>query len=229
MSVLIKDIPKNERPRERLINHGVMNLSNEELLAIILKTGTKNTNVKILAQNVLKQLKNINDLSSITKDHLMQIRGIGETKAIEILAAIELGKRVYQIKDSYNGIIYNNAQNIYDFNKYLFLNTQQECFYVLYLNNKNHLIERKLLFMGTVNRSIVHPREVFKNAYLLSACSIVCIHNHPSGDISPSQEDIFFTNSLIESGKVLGINVLDHIIFGNNEFYSFYDNNKLKG
>ena len=227
MNVLIKDIPKNERPRERLINYGASCLSNEELLAIILKTGTKDINVKSLAQNVLKQIKNINNLSSVTKDSLTKIKGIGEAKAIEILAAIELGKRVYEIKDNDNTLVYNNAEVIYDLNKYLFLNIKQEYFYVLYLNNKNRLIERKLLFMGTLNRSVVHPREIFKNAYLLSANSIICVHNHPSNDLLPSIEDIELTKNLIKIGKIQGINVIDHIIVGNNNYYSLLENKDI--
>lgn len=228
MNVVIKDIPKEERPRERLLNYGAANLSNEELLAIILKTGTKKENVKILAQNVLNKIKNISELSDINKEQLMKIKGIKEAKAVEILASIELGKRVFEKKCNKNEISCNCSIDIFNYNKYLFLNLKQEQFYVLYLNNKNKLIERKLLFMGTINKSIVHPREIFKNAYLLSASSIICMHNHPSGDCNPSKEDIFLTNNLVEIGKIQGINVLDHIIFGNNKYYSFNDNGMIR-
>lgn len=228
MNVVIKNLPKEDRPRERLLSYGASNLSNEELLAIILKTGTKNENVKVLAQNVLNKVNDVNDLDGITKEVLMQVKGIKEAKAVEILASIELGKRVYEKRIKKDEISFLCSLDIFNYNKYLFSNIKQEQFYVLYLDNKNKLIERKLLFMGTINKSIVHPREIFKNAYLLSATSIVCMHNHPSGDTRPSKEDIFLTNNLVEIGKMNGINVLDHIIFGDDNYYSFNDNGLIK-
>ncbi len=228
MNVVIKNLPKEDRPRERLLSYGASNLSNEELLAIILKTGTKNENVKVLAQNVLNKVNDVNDLDGITKEVLMQVKGIKEAKTVEILASIELGKRVYEKRIKKDEISFLCSLDIFNYNKYLFSNIKQEQFYVLYLDNKNKLIERKLLFMGTINKSIVHPREIFKNAYLLSATSIVCMHNHPSGDTRPSKEDIFLTNNLVEIGKMNGINVLDHIIFGDDNYYSFNDNGLIK-
>ena len=228
MNVVIKSMPKEERPRERLLNNSASVLSNEELLAIILKTGTKEENVKVLAQNVLNKVKNIQDLRNINKESLMEIKGIKEAKAVEILASIELGKRAFLKEEDNKETVFNSSIDIFNFNKYIFLDLKQEQFYVLYLNNKNKLIERKLLFMGTINKSIVHPREIFKNAYLLSASSIICMHNHPSGDVRPSKEDIFLTNNLVEIGKMQGINVLDHIIFGHDTYYSFNDNGMIK-
>ncbi len=228
MNVGIKSLPKEERPRERLLHYGVSSLSNEELLAIILKTGTKQENVKVLAQNVLNTISDIKDLESINKEKLMQIKGIKEVKALEILASIELGKRICEKRIEKNEPVFSCSLDIFNYNRYLFSTLKQEQFYVLYLNNKNRLIERKLLFMGTINKSIVHPREIFKNAYLLSATSIVCMHNHPSGDIRPSKEDIFLTNNLVEIGKMNGINVIDHLIFGNDNYYSFNDNGMIR-
>ncbi|HPE14540.1 MAG TPA: DNA repair protein RadC [Bacilli bacterium] len=216
-----------ERPRERLIRFGVENISNEELLAILLKTGTKNTSAKEIAIDVLKEVETISNLSNIKKEHLTKIRGIGMTKAVELLAAIELGKRMYLMRENKLGIKYLSSKTIYEDNKYLFIDKKQELFYVLYLDSKNKLIERKLLFMGTLNRSIVHPREIFKNAYLYSAAGIVCLHNHPSGDLTPSNEDIFLTKHLIEIGRIQGIPVLDHIIISNLEYFSFHDNNLM--
>lgn len=223
MSFLIKDLPKDERPRERLIKYGMESLSNVELLSIILKTGVKGENVTTLASKVLKKVKGIENLKNINKESLLKIKGIGEAKTSELLAAIELGKRMYIIKNNNKKMIYNNSKIIYEDNKYLFLEKQQEYFYCLYLNSKKELIERKLLFMGTLNKSIVHPREIFKEAYLLSASSIVCMHNHPSGDITPSEDDIILTEALMEIGRLQQIPVVDHIIFGNNNYYSFYE------
>ena len=215
-----------DRPRERMIKVGKENLSNEELLAIIIKTGTKGRSVKDIAIDVLKEIKNISNLENITINTFNKIKGLGQVKTIEIMAAIELGKRIFLAKEEIDKIKYDNPRTIYLYNKYLFKNKKQEYFYCLYLDNKNRLIERKLLFMGTINRSVVHPREIFKEAYLTSASSIICMHNHPSGDIKPSGEDIHFTKALINIGKIQGINIVDHIIISDNNYYSFYDNQK---
>ena len=225
MKTLIKDIPINERPRERLINFGVEYLSNEELLAIILKTGTKNFSVKILANNILKQIDNINDLKNINLEKLTKIKGIGKAKACEILASIELGKRINNKIGNINQIKVLSSSSIYDYYKEKLIDKKQEYFYCVYLDTKNHIIKDKLLFIGTINESLVHPREIFKEAYLLSASSIICVHNHPSGNIEPSQNDIIMTKQLKDIGLLLGVKVLDHIIIGNNNYYSFNDNN----
>ncbi len=225
MNVLIKDIPLNERPRERLINKGVKYLSNEELLAILLKTGTKDYSVKTLANNILKQLDNITDLKEINLETLIKIKGIGKAKACEILSAIELGKRLNQKITNINQIKIYSSDSIYEYYKSKLANLKQEYFYCVYLDTKNHIIKDKLLFIGTINESLVHPREIFKEAYLLSASSIICIHNHPSGNINPSNNDIVITKQLIAVGKILGIKILDHIIIGRDNYYSFNDNN----
>lgn len=223
MNYLIKDIKKEERPRERFIKYGVESLSNEELLSIILKTGTKDRSVKSLAMDLLNSIDNISELKNITVNKLLSIKGIGIVKAIEIISSIELGRRIYIDKKVMKKRL-TNPRDIYLENKYLFLDKKQEYFYCLYLNNKNELIERRLLFMGTVNKSVVHPREVFKHAYLTSASSIICMHNHPSGDVIPSKDDIMFTKALVEVGRIQSIPVLDHIIAGNDNYYSFSDN-----
>ena len=224
MNVLIKDIPLNERPRERLINKGVEYLSNEDLLAILLKTGTKENSVKVLASNILKQLDNISNLKDINLERLIKIKGIGKAKACEILAAIELGKRLNQKIDNLNQIKIYSSNSIYEYYQDKLKDKLQEYFYCVYLDTKNHIIKDKLLFIGTINESLIHPREIFKEAYLLSASSIICIHNHPSGNVTPSNNDIVMTKQLIEVGKILGIKVLDHIIIGKNNYYSFNDN-----
>ena len=224
MNVLIKDIPLNERPRERLINKGVEYLSNEDLLAILLKTGTKENSVKVLASNILKQLDNISNLKDINLERLIKIKGIGKAKACEILAAIESGKRLNQKIDNLNQIKIYSSNSIYEYYQDKLKDKLQEFFYCVYLDTKNHIIKDKLLFIGTMNESLIHPREIFKEAYLLSASSIICVHNHPSGNVTPSNNDIVMTKQLIEVGKILGIKVLDHIIIGKNNYYSFNDN-----
>ena len=217
----IKEIPKEERPRERLKEVGVEQLTNVEILSIILKTGTKNKNVKDLAIDILNHY-NLNKLKDISINDLMKIKGIGEVKAIELLASIELGKRIL-LKDVKKLEILDNPKIIWESSRYLLNDKKQEYFYCLYFDNKQRLIERKLLFMGTINRSITHMREIFKEAYKLSASSIVCIHNHPSNDVTPSKEDIKFTKNLFKTGELQGIPVADHIIIGDDSYYSFYE------
>lgn len=224
-NTLIKDIPIKERPRERFKLYGKENVSNEELLSIILNTGVKNKSVKELSNSILSKMNDISDLKNMTLNNLKKINGIGEAKAIKILAAIELGKRVYYMNNTHN-IKMDSPDKIYEYIKGEVEGLEQEHFYALYLDSKKNLIDKKLLFIGTLNRSIVHPREIFKYAYLLSASSIICVHNHPSGDTIPSKEDMFLTKNLVEIGKMQGIAVVDHIIVGNN-YYSFFENGDI--
>ena len=218
----IKNIPNNLRPRERLKEVGVENLTDQELLAIILKTGTKNKNVLDLSLELLKEYP-INKLEEVELNTLCKIKGIGETKAIELISSIELGKRII-LKPKSNELKLTGSKEIFEATKYLFYNKKQEYFYCLYFNNNNILISKKLLFIGTINRSVIHLREIFKEAYLVSASYIVCLHNHPTGNVTPSEADINLTNSLISTGKLQGIPVIDHIIIGNDNYYSFYEN-----
>ena len=222
-NIMIKDINKEERPRERLIKFGVNNLSNEELLSIILKTGTKNYSVKTLANLVLKEIDSINSLKDITINKLISIKGIGKVKAIEILASLELGKRVYYLKDK-KDIILNNSTKVFEYFKDILMYEKQENFIAVYLDSKSRLISYKLLFKGTLNASFVHPREIFKYAFLESAYSIIIIHNHPSGEVDPSSPDIELTNNLFNISKVIGIPLVDHVIIGKTKYYSFYEN-----
>lgn len=221
----IKDIPESERPREKLMKYGKENLSDSELLSIILKTGTKGENVLDLAIRVLKELGSLKNLKDVSFDTLKTIKGIGSAKALELLVLSELAKRIYYKNSNDLKEKYTTPESIYEKNKYLFDNLKQEHFYCLYLNSKKELIERKLLFMGTLNKSVVHPREIFKEAYKNSASSIVCMHNHPSGNYTPSGEDINLTNSLIKLGQINGIPVIDHLIITDDGYYSFYENN----
>lgn len=221
--MLLRNIAKEDRPRERLVKLGVSSLSNKELLSIILKNGIKNRSVYELANEILGKLNYIGNLKEFELNSLLEIKGIGIAKACEVLSAIELGKRIY-LQDNNTKEKIVSSKSVYEIMKYHLTDKKQECFYCLYLNNKNQILERKLLFMGTVNRSIVHPREVFKYAYLSSASSIICVHNHPSNDVRPSLEDIDFTKALIEIGKIQTIPILDHVIIGNDCYYSMADN-----
>ena len=225
----LKQLPNSEKPREKLLKYGKENLSDSELLALILKTGTKDIDVMDLSVSLLKELDNISNLKYVSYETLTSIKGIGHSKAIELLALSELAKRIFYEVDNTNKIIMSNPKEIYEKNKHLFIGIKQEHFYALYLNSKKELIERKLLFMGTLNKSIVHPREIFKEAYRLSASSIVCLHNHPSGDLIPSSADIELTKALVDIGKLNGIPVIDHLIISDDGYYSFYEKNRHIG
>ena len=221
----IKEIPTNERPRERLKEVGVDNITDKELLSIIIKTGTKQKNVNDLSIEILNNYS-LTDLKNISINELTKIKGIGEVKAIELIAAIELGKRIF-LKETKKLEKLDNPKQIWESSRYLFHGKKQEYFYCYYFNNKQELIERKLIFMGTINQSTTHTREIFKEAYKVSATSIVCLHNHPSNDIKPSKADISFTEALFKTGNIQGIPVIDHIIVGDNSFYSFYEHSNI--
>lgn len=226
MNLKIKEIPQDERPRERLLCYGVEQLSNEELLAILLKTGTRDMSAKVLASYLLKEMGNISELQYTSYQVLAQMKGIGRAKACTLLAAVELGKRVLQKKS----ILYQKFTDAYQVASYYqdkIGHFKQEYFICIYLDVSKKLIHEKVLFIGTLNRSLVHPREVFKEAYQVSASSIICIHNHPSGEVLPSKEDVLFTSQLVKVGKMLGIEVIDHIIIGEDKYYSFFENNRI--
>lgn len=227
MGIKIKDIPVNDRPRERLINNGVGVLSDEELLAVILKTGTKELSAKDLSGLILSKVKGINNLSEYNLEKLKSIKGIGEAKACLILACIELSKRMNKEVKNINNIKFNNCKIVYNYYKDIIGDKKQEYFYCIYLDNNKKIIKDKLLYIGTINYSIVHPREVFKEAYMLSASAIICVHNHPSGNTLPSTQDLELTKNLVSIGNLLGIKVLDHIIIANNNYYSFLENNDI--
>ena len=219
----IKDIPEKERPRERLLRVGVENLTDIELLAIIISSGSKNLSSYEIALKILKDYS-LDKLYNVGIDTLGKEIGIGNAKAIKIKASLELGRRSIKVDNNSHKRMMC-SEDIFREVKDLFIDLKQEKFYAIYLNNKNEIIEIKLLFIGTINKSVVHPREVFKFAYLLSASGIICIHNHPSLDITPSREDIRITKALKDLGEVAGIPLLDHIIIGGNRYYSFKKNN----
>ena len=225
--VKIKSIPINDRPRERLLHFGGSSLNNEELLSIILGSGNKNKGVKDIASSILSSVKDICDLKNLNYQELIKIDGIGNAKACILLAVFELSKRMNQNIVSLNGIVFNSPDIIFEYFKDKFNLEMQENFYCVYLDSKKRIISSKLLFKGTVDRSLVHPREVFKEAYLLSASSIICVHNHPSGNINPSREDCFLTKMLKEVGEIMGIEVNDHIIVGKDNYYSFFENGEI--
>ena len=225
MNYTIKELDVNERPRERLKTYGASSLSDEEILAIILRTGTKSINAKDLARELLKTIGGINNFNNTSLNALAKIKGIGEVKAITLLASLELGKRAL-IKPK-SGLKIINNQMVYDYFKYDFINVYQEHFVALFLDIKNNLINYETIFIGTVSNAQIHPREIFKSAIKNSASKIIIMHNHPTGDSSPSRADIELTNKLVSIGEFLSIPVIDHVIIGYHNYYSFVEQKRI--
>lgn len=223
----IKELPITERPREKLYSHGPSALSNEELLAIIIRTGNKNDTAIDLARKILsKDNRGLISLRDTTLQELMQTNGVGQCKAAQILAAIEIGKRI-NYREALGKVKVNDPStiaNLYmDEMRYL----QKEHFRIVLLDTKNQIIVTEEISIGTLNASIVHPRDVFKAAIKRNSNAMILIHNHPSGDPTPSNEDINITNRLIDAGNLIGIKVLDHIIIGDNRYISFKEKNLI--
>ncbi|MFN2745060.1 MULTISPECIES: RadC family protein [Bacillus] len=222
----LRDFPEDERPRERLLSIGAESLANNELLAILLRTGTKKESVLQLSNRLLQTFDGLRLLKEASVEELSSISGIGRAKAVHILAALELGRRIHKLVYEERHVIRfpeDAANFLMEDMRFL----QQEHFVCLYLNTKNQVIHRRTVFIGSLNSSIVHPREVFKEALKRSAASFICVHNHPSGDPAPSREDIDVTKRLNECGRLLGIELLDHIVIGDQKFVSLKEKGYL--
>lgn len=211
----IKDIAKVDRPREKLIRYGPDKLSNPELLGIILGKGTKGNNAVNMAKNLLNKFSE-DKLANIQFNDLKNIKGIGETKACQIIATIELGKRIFKGKKS--RLIFSPREVWEQMNN--IRGSKKEHCYIFYLDIRNQIIRKELISIGTLNASLIHPREVFEPAVRLTAAQIIISHNHPSGDASPSDEDIILTRRLVEAGKILGIDLIDHVVVTDKSFSS---------
>jgi DNA repair protein RadC len=216
--IRILDMQKEERPRERLIKNGASALSDSELLAIILRTGSKKENVINLSQRILGEY-NIKQLSQINITQLMKVHGIKESKAAQISACFEIARRL----ESFNSIEKPKISSPEDVYRRLFPRMREqkkEMFIELCLDTKNQILKEEVISMGSLNANVVHPREVFKLALTESAAHIIVAHNHPSGDPTPSREDIEITKKLVETGNIMGITVLDHVIIGDGRHFS---------
>lgn len=214
-----KNIPSHLKPRERLVQLGLEELEDDELMAILLGSGTKGENVMIVANKVLNAIKLESNFNDITIEELEKIKGIGMAKAATILAGVELGRRLF-MEEKRRNIQIRNPETIADYYFHKLAHKMREHFCILLLDTKNRIISEEQISEGSLNASIVHPREVFKSAIRKSANSIVLIHNHPSGDVEPSREDIEITKRLVKAGEIIGIIVLDHIIVGDKNFLS---------
>lgn len=215
----LRDFPDEEKPRERLLHSGPAQLSHAELLAILLRTGTRDQSVLVLAQRLLNQAGGLRELANLDIEQMTEIKGIGHTKAMQVIAALELGKRISRsnldlsqgIRSPHDAVAYLREEMRY---------LAKEVFICLLLNTKNQIVGREVISIGTLNASLVHPREVFQAAIRKNCAAIICAHNHPSGDPQPSPEDIAITQRLVEAGTIIGIEVLDHVVIGDTNFVS---------
>lgn len=216
---MLRDIPQEQRPRERMLHYGAGALSHAELLAILLRTGTRQESAIHVAQRILSEAGSLRSLVDLSIEELVQIKGVGPAKAVQLKAGIELGQRLSQSRLPSSPTIRSPrdaADLLMEQLRYL----QKEHFVCLFLNTKNHVIAQETLSMGSLNAAIVHPREVFRAAIKCSSASLICAHNHPSGDPTPSPEDIKLTKRLLEAGEIVGIEVLDHVVIGDGKFVS---------
>lgn len=216
----IKKLNNLDKPREKLIKKGTKALQNYELMAVLLGTGTKGKDVIKLSKEIIKLFEN--DFESLEIEKLLAIHGLGKSKSSQILASIELSRR-YLIKQNKK---ISSSKEVYEHLKE-YHNKQQEYFLTIYLDGANHIVDTKVITIGTLNQSLVHPREVFSYAIEKRCASIIVAHNHPSGILNPSTEDINITKRLEHSAKILGIELLDHVILSRDGFYSFKEEGLL--
>ncbi|MFA6383987.1 MAG: DNA repair protein RadC [Candidatus Omnitrophota bacterium] len=219
-NITIHDLPRVERPREKLIRYGPDRLTNAELLAVILRTGSRRENVLALAARILRVIT-FARLPHATRDDLARLSGIGPAKACGLLASVELGKRMFESKKAGIGQLLS-PRDVFDGLRDI-RESKKEHFVVFFLDTRNQQIKREIISVGTINASLVHPREVFEPAVKHLAVQVILAHNHPSGDLEPSEEDLDVNRRLTEAGKILGIEVLDHVIVTRTAFKSFRD------
>ena len=225
--LMIRDLPAEERPREKMKALGAEALSNAELLAILLRTGSDRESALQLAVRLLSQSGGLRNLPGLSLEDMQEIRGVGPAKAAQLKAALEIGRRLATMPPDQAESITSPqraAALVMEELRY----KKKEHFVILLLNTKNHLLSREEISVGSLSASIVHPREIFKIPLRKSAASIILVHNHPSGDPSPSQEDLEVTRRLVEAGNLLGIAVRDHLVIGDGCYFSFKEKGLLK-
>jgi DNA repair protein RadC len=225
-SFTMHDLPMSERPRERLQKHGAEALSTAELLALIMGRGTRGQPVMLTAQKLLAKFGNLQNIGSASIEELSEIEGIGPAKACQIKAALELSKRM-DAPDYKKGRPVKSPEEAVDSIRSMLKGKKKEHFYLLCLDTRNRVTNVDQISIGNLDSSIVHPREVFKTAISCLAASVIFVHNHPSGDLEPSSEDINLTKRLTEAGELVGIPVLDHIIVCDKDFTSLKSRNLI--
>lgn len=215
----IKDLPTDDRPRERLVKFGEQALSAQELLQLILGRGVAGESVATTAQKLLAQFGSLQKLAEASIEELSSIKGIGLAKAAQIKAAFEIGRRLSTQVPTHKSKELTDPEKVYQLIKSRLKDYHKEHFYIIALNSRNYSIAE--ISVGSLNASVVHPREVFAEAIKNNTASVILVHNHPSGDPEPSEDDLLLTKRLVESGKILGIEVADHIIVAKDDFFSF--------
>lgn len=225
-SIKMKNLQKQDRPREKLIMMGADYLTDSELLAIILRTGGKNKSANDLAKELLHDYKNLNNLLLTDLNQLINIPNIGDTKAASIKAVAEICNRFNSPTEEMN-ISIQEPKDVFNVIKKDIKHKEKEHLYILSLNSRSKLIKKNLITIGTLNETLIHPREVYKQALVDKAFSIILVHNHPSQNVEPSQSDIEVTQRIYHAGLILGIPLIDHVIATNDSFYSFKQNNLL--
>lgn len=219
----VKELPLDDRPREKLILRGPQSLSDAELIAILLRTGTKGKNVIQIAQGLLQKYGNLNILSTQTIEAIKNFSGIGKDKAASLIAAFEISRRADSQKKWFSNKKITSPSDVAEVFIPLLRDEVKEKFIVVCLNTANKIIKHELISVGNLNSSVVHPREVFKVAIENNSANIILLHNHPSGNPEPSSEDISLTKKLIEAGKLMEIQVFDHIIIAGNNYCSLVE------
>jgi DNA repair protein RadC len=219
----VKDLPLDDRPREKLMLRGPQNLSDAELIAILLRTGKKGKSVISLAQEMVSVHRNLTILASKTLSDLTKIEGIGKDKAATLMAAFELSRRIQSQSKWFSEKRVTSPKDVADIFIPLLRDELKEKFLLVCLNSANKIITYEIISVGNLNSSVVHPREVFKAAIDHNSASIILLHNHPSGNPEPSNEDIAITKKIVESGIILDIPVFDHIIIAGNIYTSFVE------
>ncbi len=219
-------LPQDEMPREKLLAYGAEFLATAELIAILLGTGNKSQSVLEVANVVLNKYSDLSTLAKVSPLELSQIEGIGIAKGVRITASFELASRI-KSQEVIKRKSISSPQDVYDLVISKVQKENRELFILILLNTKNKIITLETISVGSLNSSVVHPREVFRKAISWSSAGMILVHNHPSGDVSPSKEDILLTSRLTESGNLLGIEILDHVIIGENDYYSFKENNYI--
>ena len=215
---MIRDLPHGERPRERLKQFGAKYLSNTELIAILLRTGMQGENVLSLSTRVLAQFDGLAGLGRSTFAELCSLRGLSEAKACQVLAGLELGRRFVSLAPE-ERVVINAPQDVANLVMAEMAPLEQEHLKVLLLNTKNEVLSIDEIYVGNVNSSVVRPAEVIRPAVRDNAPSVIVVHNHPSGDPTPSTEDVSVTRALVAAGELLGVEVLDHLVVGNGNRY----------
>ncbi len=224
----IKDWPEGERPREKFYEHGGYYLSDAELLAIVIGKGVKNHSAVDLAKEILSRVGSLKKLSEKSAKEIenMKIRGLGKTKIISILAALELGRRSLSKKQD-GKVKFTKPQDLCDYYAPLIGNLKQELFKVVAVDGRNALIKETTISKGILDASLTHPREVFRFAIIENASGLFLVHNHPSGILKPSEDDLKITERLKNAGDLMGIRIIDHIIVAEEGYYSFSEHNLL--